>query len=457
MVRRLAEEYQPTRRIPGYDSPYEEPDIRPVNPSWERPIERGGFSGMGQNLRQLYESLGPQETCGRLRKMLDEKKLTPEQFSLRELAEAFCGRAWVEQLNPRSMGRYGSMSIMEAGEGVDVSAFSNIVGQIYYSKIAEGWKNATLVTDQIFERQPTDFDGEKIPWLSHVIQEGSPIHPGMPYPEANFGERFVTTPSTLKWGLIVSLTKEMIFFDRTGQALRAAGETGYKLGYNKEKRNLVTFLGMVNTYSLNGTTYNTYNVGPQSPPSYANAQAGTPLVDYSSIQTPLTLASQILDPDTLNPLDTPEMKDLFVMPARELHAQALNMATEYRGTNPPFNSSPQAPEPYGNLQMISGNPWKKKFNVLTSPIAYQLMTGAASTPYAPAWVGLTSGQVNEYWWVGDFKRSFIYMENWPITTVQAPPQSIKDFEQDLIVRFKSSERGTPAIMDPRYTFQLHNS
>ena len=60
--------------------------------------------------------------------------------------------------------------------------------------------------------------------------------------------------------------------------------------------------------------------------SLVNSQASTPLVDYTSIQTAITLASQILDPDTGNPLDNIEMKQLLVMPARLFHAKRLAAA-----------------------------------------------------------------------------------------------------------------------------------
>ena len=33
------------------------------------------------------------------------------------------------------------------------------------------------------------------------------------------------------------------------------------------------------------------------------------------------------------------------------------------------------------------------------------------------------------------------MENWPITVVQAPVNSEAEFIQDIVVRFKASERG----------------
>lgn len=439
--------------VPGYNAPIPEPDAAFIDtsPRWRE----GGLSSRGQSLRTMWESMGPIGCIMTLKSCLENGRLRPNDFSLKEIALAFCGRNWYERLNPMAINHYGPMNVMEAGEGVDVSAFSNITGQIFYNKILEGWRNATLVTDQIFDTFNTNLDGEKMPWLSHVIQEGQPIHPGMPYPEANFGERYITTPSTTKWGMIVSVTKEMIFFDRTGQAMRAAGETGYKLGYNKEKRNLATFLGLVNTYSLNGTTFNTYLTGPQSPPAYANSQTGVPLVDYSSIQAAMTLASQILDPDTLNPLDNIEIKDIFVLPARLLHARALARATEYWATNPAFNSSTPASPPYGNLQMHSPNP-VGSYSVLTSNIAYQLLVNGSQV-YAPGYTPVTSVQANDMWWTGDFKRSFTYMQNWPITVVQAPNQSIKEFEQDIVVRFKASERGTPAVMDPRYVFFMRNT
>jgi len=42
------------------------------------------------------------------------------------------------------------------------------------------------------------------------------------------------------------------------------------------------------------------------------------------------------------------------------------------------------------------------------------------------------------------------MENWPITVTQSPLGSEADFTQDIVVRFKASERGTPAVINPRY-------
>jgi hypothetical protein len=42
------------------------------------------------------------------------------------------------------------------------------------------------------------------------------------------------------------------------------------------------------------------------------------------------------------------------------------------------------------------------------------------------------------------------MENWPITVVQAPVNSEAEFTHDVPFRWKASERGTAAVLDPRF-------
>ena len=50
----------------------------------------------------------------------------------------------------------------------------------------------------------------------------------------------------------------------------------------------------------------------------------------------------------------------------------------------------------------------------------------------------------------DFRRALAYMENWPITVTQSPANSDAEFNQDIVVRFKASERGATAVINPRY-------
>ena len=61
----------------------------------------------------------------------------------------------------------------------------------------------------------------------------------------------------------------------------------------------------------------------------------------------------------------------------------------------------------------------------------------------------TAAAAKKWWFFGDFSRAFAYMENWPITVTQAPSNSEAEFTQDIVLRFKASERGAAAVLDPR--------
>ena len=178
--------------------------------------------------------------------MLQTQKMRAEDFSIRSLAEALVpdGREWLDSMDPRRGG-----FIQEAGDAVDVTAFSNITGQIIYSKIMEAYQREEFVVSRLVDTIPTRFDGEKIAGITGITDDIQEIRPGMPYPALGFGEDYIETPSTTKRGFIVPVTKEAIFFDRTHQILSRAAEVGEILGLNKEKRLLDLVIGAANTYN----------------------------------------------------------------------------------------------------------------------------------------------------------------------------------------------------------------
>ena len=397
---------------------------------------------LGANLKALYESLGPEECLGRLREGLSNGSLKPEHFSLREMAVSFCGYDWYNRLNPANIGRFYQMPdrpLTEAGEAVDVSAFSNITGQILYTKIMDGWKRTTADAERLCSEEQTMFDGEKIPWLANLTPGSLKLRPGQPYPQTSFGERYIETPSTDKYGEICSVTKEMIFFDRTGQALRSANQVGEDLGYRKAKQIFDTVLGIDNSYKLNGSSYNTYLASG----GWVNMLGSWPLNDWTSVNKVYELAANNLDPDTGIPIEF-DVNTLFVMPARVMHARRVISATSTVTNVGGFATS-------GNLQRFeAGNPLDP-LEVITSKLAFQrlLYNGGGSA--------ITQTNGIEYWYVGDFKKAFVYRYNWPITVVQAPPNNQKDFEQDIVVQVKGSERGVISVDEPRCVFKFYNA
>jgi hypothetical protein len=112
-----------------------------------------------RELKRRYDLDGPQKTTQHLTEALKQKQLRPEDFSLRDLAEALVpdGHEWVRTLDPRS----GGVNLLEVGDGVDVTAFLNISSQLIYSKIMEGYTNEAFVVSRLVDTVPTRFDGEK--------------------------------------------------------------------------------------------------------------------------------------------------------------------------------------------------------------------------------------------------------------------------------------------------------
>ena len=191
-----------------------------------------------------------------LRNSIQKGELKARDFSLRELAEATVGPEWVKRMDPRSDD--GGVRLLEAGDGVDVTAFSNIAGQIVYTTILEAYTQEAFVVSKLVSTIPTRFDGEKIPGIGRVRDETAEVRPGMPYPNVGLGEDYIETPATTKHGFIVPVTREAIFFDRTHLILQRAAEVGEILGLHKEKRLIDLVIGAANNYKWKGTAYNTY-------------------------------------------------------------------------------------------------------------------------------------------------------------------------------------------------------
>jgi hypothetical protein len=368
---------------------------------------------------------GPAKTVAHLSEALAEGHLKPEDFSIRDLAEGLVpdGHQWVRNLDPRGA---GSVNLLEAGEGVDTTAFLNVTGQVVYSKILEAYRNEAFVVSKLVDTIPTRLDGEKIPGAGRIRDEVTEIHPGMPYPNLGFGEDYIETPATTKRGLIVPVTKEAIFFDRTHLVLSRAAEVGEILGLNKEKRLVDLVAGLTNNYKHNGTAYDTYYSAADNE-AWVNELAGNELVDWTDVDTAEQLFADILDPTTGEPVLV-RATSVLVMPAYRHAAHRVFNATQIQYTQTDSETTTTAANPLGN------------YRVVESRLAYRRVVAA----------GTDAADAKKWWFMGDFRKAFAYMENWPITVTQSPLGSEADFNQDVVVRFKASERGAAAVINPRY-------
>ncbi|MCG8448910.1 MAG: hypothetical protein MI725_04940 [Pirellulales bacterium] len=375
-----------------------------------------------RELKRRYELDGADRTVQHLSESLSEGHLTAEDFSIRDLAEALVpdGRQWVRLLDPRAA---GSVSVLEAGEGVDVTAFLNVTGQVIYNKILEAYQQEAFVVSKLVQTVSTRLDGEKIPGITRVNEDIDEVAPGMPYPNLGFGEDYIETPATSKRGFIVPVTKEAIFFDRTHLILSRAAEVGEVLGLNKEKRLIDLVIGVTNNYKSNGTSYDTYySSGP-----WVNTLATNELVDWTNVDAAEQLFAEMIDPHTGEPVLV-RGTTVLVMPAYRHAAHRVFNAAELTYTQAGSPTATTVANPLGN------------YRVEESRLAYHRIVAS----------GTTSADAKKWWFIGDFHKAFAYMENWPITVTQAPLNSEADFNNDIVLRFKASERGAAAVLNPRF-------
>lgn len=374
-----------------------------------------------RELKRRVELDGLQKTAEHLTEAIENRQLLPEEFSLRDLAEALVpdGLEWVRTLNPCD-----GLALTES-EGVDSSAFMNITGRIISAKIRETYEHDAFKASKLVSTIPSRLSRERIPGISKIQGEAMKISEGMPYPNAGFSEEYVETPETAKHGLIVPVTREAIFFDQTGLILKRAAEVGEILGADREKRILDVVLGISNTYTLNGNSYSTYYAESDNGP-WTNKLTGNELTGWSSIDAVEQHFASICDEVTGDPI-LMNPNSVLVMPGKRFTAAQVFY---------PGNSTWSSTDGTQNVSMqnLFGN-----YDVQNSAYAYHRLIAS----------GVPAAEAVNYWYVGDFKRAFAYVENWGLTVSRSTSASEASFTQDILVRFKASERGAAAVLDPR--------
>jgi hypothetical protein len=325
---------------------------------------------------------------------------------------------------------YAGSSVMESQSAVDSTAFSNITGQLLINEIMDAYESPAFSVSALFRVLSSRLSGERIPGIGKVGDQTETVAEGMDFPHVGFGEDYIDTPATTKRGLIVPVTKEAIFFDRTGLILERAREVGESLAINKEKRCVDVMIGATNNHKWKGTDYNTY----QASTPWINLLAGAAndLVDWTDIDSVEQLFSQMTDPNTGEPIAI-NVNSIVATPARRHALNRILNATEIRFTGSGLPTETLARNP------ISG------YSPLTSQYLYSRLVAS----------GLTADQSKATWFMGDPSRAFRYVENWPMTVVQAPQNSEAEFNQDIVARFKASERGVAVSWNPRFMVKVN--
>jgi hypothetical protein len=376
-----------------------------------------------QNLRRLYEAAGRDRNQAKFFDDLSEgfrtRQIKPEDFSIRELFEHFVdnGREMVDSWNPK---HGGGVQLLEAGDAVNTAAFANISGQIVYNEMLMAFQLEDFVFTPLVRTVTTQFNGEKIAGIGGIGDEAAVIGEGMPYPNAGVSEDYIETPVTTKRGLIVPVTKEAVFFDRTNQLLEKCNEVGKYLGYNKEVRIVDAFIDenvTTHRYKWRGTVYASY----QTSTPWDNTTASATLTDWTDIDEAEQTLAAILDPNTGLPILN-MANDLVVTRQNLAKAMYIVNATQIRMGDGASNTTANYSAPIVQSKRI----------VSSSLLANRMATDTT-------------------WFLGNIRETVSYMQNWPLTVVSAPANSEAEFTHDIVQRYKASERGAAAVIEPRKT------
>lgn len=392
-----------------------------------------------RDVRRYVECNGPQACQTHLTEALHNGELVADDFtSLRSLFEAvvtnsggdIVGRDVIDQcFDPRRGGSFGAnLAMMESAGAVTTAAFSNITGQIFYNKIMAASTAEEFSVSAAIPNVPTQLDGEKMAGITGIGNQTQIVPEGSIYPLAGVGEDYIETPRNDKRGLIVPVTKEAVFYDRTGQLLAMASKVGESLGVDKELRAIDALIDQNRTghrYRWRGTTYATY----QTSTPWINKKTSNGLVDYTNADAAEQLLANMVDPNTGLPMIV-KADTIICCP------QLANAA--FRVTN-------------AMLAVLQSGGFAATGNLVRtegpSPLGKTRYSGSysvISNRYIP-----TRLATDTDWFLGSPRTALQYSENWPITVLTAPPNSEVEFTQDIVYRYKATEKGNYATIEPR--------
>jgi hypothetical protein len=361
------------------------------------------------------------------------------------LAQGMLGEDWRNVLahrpNEFTMDRYGR--VYDSSLGIDPSAFTNITGQLLVRKVIEGYQNPAFIGDQLVEEMeetmPAAILGElKVPGISNVIDEPRLVRPNEPYPQTSVVEDWFTLPGIGRYGQIVPITIEALAQDRTGKLQDTMTKLGFRCGLRREKEILKVVMGLTNNYKWKDTTYNTY----QTTGSWVNYRTGVDVTagtfglnDFFKQQA---LFNKINDPYINEPIDIDvgQMQVLHMPDAALSFNAAINATTVRTGQ---VNTNPV-------LSTEGPNPLTPPQGFLQSKYAYKMLLDA----------GVSPSDAVHYWFMGQFKRAFVYRSWIQPTFKAAPPGNEAEFNREVAILIKAIEAGAGGVKDPRYTSKSKN-
>jgi hypothetical protein len=392
----------------------------------------------GTSLKRLIESHGAAGFYQKVCELLNEKQVSPDEFSYYELADACGVLAHLRTLRERDPGAAVTQLLSEANPGVGTNLFQVVTGELIGRKVIEGYEDdAGFIGDKLVMVLPSQLRNTKIAGF-RALAGPTEVHEGHPYEESTFEEKYVTTQES-KQGRILSISEELIAFDQTGEINRRAMALGYYLRQERE-RTIVRAVTDADAgsgkfvfrpsgvgealYATNGSNRNWVGVGNTTSPDF---DAAVPLVDWTDVEEVLQYRATQVKDDRIDGDGRP-----IVVPARQVlvpeallgTARSIVHATEITVTTV-------------DGEMRLANPIHGMVEVLSSPFIDE-QGGAALAD----------------WYLGDFRRQFVWTEIWPVQTYLQRSDSESAFERDVVLRVKARYYGGISAVDTLFVTKV---
>ena len=353
------------------------------------------------NLRELTESLGPQQVTKVLLEAIQKDEIKADEFSLRELYEGLTGVSCRPGRikSPQAFLVDGKVVWGDTKkEAIGTGSFEKITGALINKKVIEGYGSVNVIWPNLVTTMAGTLKKETIAGMTaQVFPEEVPE--GANYEGSGIEEKYVTV-QTAKYGRIVEVTEEMVFMDQTGQVLTRAKGIGEMAATKKEK------LILDGVQDVNA---NVWNPKDTAQAFYSNAATNhntdnlqaSNAFNASGLAAIEKLAQAAVD-DSVQ--QNPILVNIIGMPALfpvDLMEEAWELAM-----------SPMHPETAENAR----NYWAGKYTPFTSPYI--------------------TAQSTSSWFLGDFKKDFWWVEIFPLQTFDAAPNNYRSFEADIKSRHK---------------------
>jgi hypothetical protein len=370
--------------------------------------------------------------ANRVVSLIKDGKIKADKVSLRQIGNAIIGRDVMDTVGEASQEESVGQLMRDAADPVNLQMFSNITGALVYQGVIEQYNSPDFIGDQLVTAESSKEDVTREVGLAPIDDNALVVQEAGEFPSVKFGEDYIDVPASQKRGLKIAITREMIFFDKTGQVTTMAQGIGKRLGIDKEKRILRIFLGITNNFVRKGVARNTY-VSAADP---RINQLSNPMVDWTDFDDAMAIFTAMTDDRSVGEPIMADPDTIVTSPFKKWTVDRILHATDLRTTTN-TNTRTDGPNP------LAG----KKYNTLSSPWLDWLLVQEG---------GVSASNAKQYWHFGEPKKAFVYRTLFPLAVRTAGPNDIDDFERDIVMKFRADERGVAYVRSPWHMLQNTN-